>query len=202
MLELFPAERETASTVILSPTQQKAANELLRAMERGDCAMLLDDGSDGKTTVLGHVHKQLGGARIGMREFLSQLAAHDPMAIEEAFIELMDRELARHDLVIVDDLHLVLQVVENYDYPRSHLFDAVLTTVLDDARAARKKLLFASSPKPQPLENRAFLVNINDFTAEDFVSICGAYMDGDAMSRLDFAEIFRFAPSLNAHQLR
>jgi transitional endoplasmic reticulum ATPase len=197
------SERHAAPKITLTPSQRKAAEGVLLGLKRGDCAVLQDLGSDGKTTVLGYVHEQLGGARIGVREFLSTLASYEPMAIEEAFLDLIDAEIAKpQDLIIVDDLHLIKNVVESCDYMRQHLFDAVITAVLSSALAARKKLLFATGEIPDPLSRRAHSWFIADFAAEDFEILCSAYLDPAVCRRLDFAEIHRFAPSLNAHQLR
>jgi hypothetical protein len=43
---------------------------------------------------------------------------------------------------------------------------------------------------------------IGDFEAEDYEVICSAYLNPAVCGRLNFAEIHRFAPSQNAHQLR
>jgi len=202
-LELIsPAERRATPTISLSPSQRKAAEGVLLGLERGDCAVLRDFGSDGKTTVLSYVHEKLGGVRIGVREFLAKLAAYEPYAIEEAFLDLIDAEIAQHDLVIVDDLHLIKNVAESCDYTRKHLFDAVMTAALARASAARKKMLFATGDIPDPLLRRAHSWFIEDFTGADFETICSAYLDPAVCRRLDFVELHRFAPSLNAHQLR
>ena len=199
---ISPAERRATPKISLSPSQRKAAEGVLLGLERGDCAALQDSGSDGKTTVLDYVHQKLGGVRIGVREFLIKLAAYEPSAIEEAFLDLIDAEIAQHDLVIVDDLHLIKNVVESCDYTRKNLFDAVMTAALASGSTARKKMLFATSEIPDPLQRRAHSWFIADFTSADFETICSAYLDPTACRRLDFGEIHRFAPSLNAHQLR
>jgi transitional endoplasmic reticulum ATPase len=194
---------ELVSAVTLSPSQRKAADGVLLGLKRGDCAVLRDSGSDGKTTVLDHIHEELGGTRIGVREFLSRLACYEPMAIEEAFLDLIDAEIAKpEELIIVDDLQLIKNVVESCDYARQHLFDAAMTAVLASASAAGKKLLFATDEMPEPLSRWAHSWVIEDFEAEDFEAICSAYLDRAVCGRLDFGEIHRFAPSLNAHQLR
>src|SRR6266404_7806255 len=202
-LELIsPAERRFTPAISLSPSQRKAAEGVLLGLERGDCVVLRDLASDGKTTVLGYIHEKLGGVRIGVREFLAKLAAYEPYAIEEAFLDLIDAEIARHDLVIVDDLHLIKNVVESCDYTRKNLFDAVMTAALASASTARKKMLFATGEIPDPLLRRAHSWFIEDFTGADFETICSAYLDPAVCRRLDFAELHRYAPSLNAHQLR
>lgn len=158
-----PAEQDAASTITLSPSQRTAANGVCLGLKRGDCA------------VLGYVQEQLGGSRIGVREFLSTLASYEPMAIEEAFLDLVDAEIAKpQELIIVDDLQLIRNVVESCDYVRRNLLDATLTAVLTSASAARKKLLFAADEMPDPLASRAHSWLIEDFTAGDFETICSA----------------------------
>jgi hypothetical protein len=56
-------------------------------------------------------------------------------------------------------LHLIQNVVEGCEYPRQNLFDAVLTAVLTSARAAHKKLLFATDHVPDPVSRRARVTN-------------------------------------------
>jgi transitional endoplasmic reticulum ATPase len=202
MLELVLQEERAASAVALSPTQKIAADGVILGLERGDCAVLKDTGSDGKTTVLGYVNRRLGGVFIGVREFLAKLAAYEPAAIEEAFLDLWDEHLAQNDLLIMDDLHLIKNVAESCDYVRKNLFDAVLTAALESAAAACKKVLLACDYVPDALSSRGHTWCIDESTVEDFAAICSAYLEPEACRELDFEEIHRFAPSLNAHQLR
>jgi DNA polymerase III delta prime subunit len=192
-----------APRITLSPTQRAAADGVMLGLRRGDVAVLQDFASDGKTTVLEYVQSELGGARIGAREFLSVLGSQGPMAIEEAFLDLLDAEIAKpNDLIIVDDLNLLYNVVDNGLWQRQNLFDAALTAALDSAAAARKKVLFATARIPESLARRTHTWQIGDLNDEDFAIICSAYLDRTVCRQLDFAEIHRFAPSLNAHQLR
>jgi transitional endoplasmic reticulum ATPase len=202
MLKHVLSADRAASAVTLCPSQQKAADGVMLGLERGDCAVLKDCQSNGKTTVLGYVHRQLGGALIGMRNFLTKLGDYQPFAIEEALLDLFDEHIARCDLLIVDDLHLLKNVVESCDYVRKNLFDAVLTAALDAASAARKKVLFACDEVPEVLARRGTAWDIEDFSEEDFAAICSAYLEPGGLKRLNFEEIYRFGPGLNAHQLR
>jgi len=203
MIECIPTMRRVAArAAVLSPSQRAAADGVLRSLERGNFAVLQDYGSDGKTTVLEYVQQELGGSLIGVRAFLSKLAAFEPSAIEEAFLSLMDSEIASHDLVLFDDLHLIGNVANSCDYPRKSLFDAAISAVLHDAARAGKKLAFATAGVPEPLSRCAHTFVIDDFTMKDFEAICSSYLDPSVCRRIDFEEIFRFAPSLDAHQLR
>ncbi|HWZ30253.1 MAG TPA: ATP-binding protein [Bryobacteraceae bacterium] len=196
-----PLERRSEPRVTLSPSQQKAADGILLGLERGDYAILQDHDSDGKTTVLDYVHRELGGVRIGIRDFLSKLSAYEPIALEEAFLHLVEAKLAEADVVIVDDLHRVKDVVESCDYPCKHLFSAVIAALVEKAATMRKKMVFATDDAPVAIANRAHAWFITDFATVDYEVICSAYLDPAVSRRLDFAEIHRFAPSLNAHQL-
>ena len=60
----------------------------------------------------------------------------------------------------------------------------------------------AEDQLPQPVQQRAYLCKIEDFTPADFECICGVHLGADLASRLNFCEIHRFAPKLNGHQLR
>src|SRR5262245_44890212 len=137
-----PVER-AALQITLAPAQRRAAESVLRGLERGDCAVLQDHGSDGKTTVLSYVRRECGGGFIGARQFLAKLNAYGPAAVEEAFLDLFDEQIALHELLIVDDLHLVINVVESSDYALKNLFDIALTAALESAAAACRKVLFA-----------------------------------------------------------
>src|SRR5438034_2320211 len=97
MLELVLPVDRIESTVMLSPSQRRAAEGVMSGLARGDCAVLQDRGSDGKTTVLSHIHRELGGAIIGVRKFLMKLAMCEPIAIEEAFLDLLDAHFVEHD---------------------------------------------------------------------------------------------------------
>jgi transitional endoplasmic reticulum ATPase len=197
-----PAERSAGRGFRLSPAQREAFEGVLLGLERGSTVVLRDTGSDGKTTVLNHVYAQAGGARAGIDQFMKRLASGPPMAIEEAFVELICDALASTDLLIVDDLHRVKDVCENGNNPRSGLFDAALTVILEQAGRAGKKMVFATDHAPAALMHRAHSWVIRDLAPEDYEAIWSAYLDPAAARRMSFPEIHQFAPGLNAHQLR
>ena len=187
----------------LTPAQKAGAERALAAVRTGNIAVLRATHGSGRTTVLRAIQAATGAALIGAREFMSVLAGHQAAAIEEAFIALVDMALDRHDFVILDDLHLIAAVVNSCCYTRTFMLDVALTAILDRAIARESRILFAvdDGDAPPPLLSRAFVVEIDRFTAADYESICRAYLS-DAARRLNFAEIYRFAPELNAHQIR
>src|SRR5579872_1202142 len=148
----------------LSPVQRLVFDRLLGGISVGDVVVLRGAPGAGKTTILTMVHAVMGGALLGMRQFIEQVAALDPLAIEEAFLGMLDEALAKDGLLFVDDLHLVSNIAESYDFPRTLLLDAGLTAVLGDAAGQRKKIVFATSADvPWSIRRRAFTVEIGDY---------------------------------------
>ena len=194
--------KQEKETVLLSPAQQKAFEGLLAGVAAGHVILLKGRPCSGKTTILEKLQSAAGGVLLGMREFMHALAAGEPFALEEAFLRMIEEALGTHDIVLVDDLHLVTQVAHNCDYPRAYLLDAALTAIIGGAASIGKKLVFATeTDAPWPIIRRAFTSEIGDFTPEDYRAICqGA--PGEERGGLDFNRIHRFAPALNAQQLR
>ena len=187
----------------LTPSQRQAAVNLLRGLEAGDVLVLQGQPGTGKTTVLEEVQRQADGTLAGARQFLESLKANGPWAIEEAFLGMLDEALAANGVVLVDDLHLVTDIVEGCDYQRSHLLDAALTAVLGEAAAQGKKIVFATAEQaPWPVRRRAYTWEIGEFTAKDYRCVCEAWLDPQVAERIDYARIHRFAPKLNGHQLK
>lgn len=193
----------TREETSFAPAQQQAASHLLETIPVGDVFALQGEAGFGKTLILKEINRVCGGALLGMREFVASLQTHSRDAIEEAFVKMVEGAMEDHDLIFLDDLHLLVNIVESCDYPRSHLFTAALTAVLDQAGAMRKKLVFAvEEDAPSPIQRRAYTCKIEDFTPADFECVCRVHLGADLTSRLNFAEIHRFAPNLNGHQLR
>jgi hypothetical protein len=204
-LTLSPEQQNVMEhEVILSPAQQTAADCLLNGIPVGDVFVLRSAPGMGRSTILRKVHSVLGGAFVGVRQFIDALSARQPEAIEEAFLNAIEEVLASNNLVTVDDLHLVTSVVDNCDYPRSYLLDAALTAMLGEASARKKKLVFGvdHGDAPWPVRRRAYSWDIAEFQPADYECICRAHLDRKAADKLDYAKIHRFAPMLNAHQLK
>jgi predicted AAA+ superfamily ATPase len=188
----------------LSPAQEAAARATIEAIRANRVVVLQSKPGMGRTAVLEKVRGVSGAAWIGMREFMSVLAEGRHSLVEVAFLELVDQMTRKRDLVIVDDLHLVRNIVERYDYPFRNVFHAALTALFErvDERAA--KIIFGCDHEgvPAAIFNRAKLLKVEDFQAADFTSICRANLAAAVADRLDYARIRTFAPSLNAWQLK
>src|SRR5262245_1576232 len=115
----------------LTPAQQRACDNLLAGFAAGQFFVLWGAAGMGKTTILRHIQAATGGIFIDSREVLAQLAARHPLAIEEAFLDAMRKAMASNDTVIVDDVHLITNVVSGCgNYPRPNLFDVPAQALL------------------------------------------------------------------------
>ena len=154
----------------------------------------------GKTTVLQWLHAVCCGALLEAGQFMQSVSEGPPDAIEESFLRMIEESMEQHELVLVDDLHLVANVVQRYWYPRSHLLDAALTAILAEAGVRKKTFVFAVEDEaPFPIQRRASVWEIGDFEPEDYECLVRAYAP---TSQPDYARVHRFAPGLNGHQLR
>jgi ATP-dependent 26S proteasome regulatory subunit len=188
----------------LSPAQRVAYEGLLEATSAGNLAVLWGSVGMGRTTILRELHRSLGGAFLTMREFMESMRGQHPLALEEAFLQMVLGALEKNDAVIVDDLHLLTSVVDGCGpYPRQNLLNAPLLVVVSQAAAAARKLVFGvDGAAPYPVSLRAYPWGVKEFTPADYECLCRAYLGSEAASRLDYRKIHRFAPKLNGHQLK
>jgi transitional endoplasmic reticulum ATPase len=153
------------------------------------------------------LHKQLGGVLLTMKDFVDAMRSQHPLAMEETFERLLMHAFHDNDTVMVDDFHLFYNVVCGcgpFDlYPRSKFAHAPLMALATYVAATGKKLFLSSQGAVDPaIEGRCFRSGIEKFTPEDYAFLCGKYLTPACAEQLDYAKIHRFAPKLNAHQLK
>ena len=201
---LQPETPDINEQIRLTPVQQSAAGRLMKAVSKGSVLMLRGDAGAGKTTILNYILREIGGVLTGMRHFVDMLMLRRPDAIEQSFIEIIETALTDHEIVFVDDLHLITAITANYDYDRRGLLDAAMEAVAARAVEQGHKLIFATNREDsiQAFESRAWRFDIGDYASEDYASLCRTYLDEDIAAGLDYSRIFRFAPKLNGHQIR
>jgi MoxR-like ATPase len=102
----------------LTPVQERARDAVLAGLRALDIVVLQGDSGAGKTLILKAVADSAQGVITGLAQFMELLKSDNPIAIEEVFIQSLDHSLDSADLVIVDDLHLILQIVTHYNYTR------------------------------------------------------------------------------------
>ena len=188
----------------LSPSQHHARHAVLEAARTGNVALLLGASGKGKTTILQDIHAETGGVLLTMRDAMGPIGGHHPLAIEDALYAFLSGALATHDVVLMDDLHLITSTICcGGMYPRMGLIAAPLTALVEEARAAGKLLVLAMEELNfrVPL-GRTQMVSIADFTAADYAHLCRAWLDVGDADRLDVQKIHRYARKLTAAQLR
>ena len=189
----------------LTPTQQSVLDGLLKAIEIGNTAALWAPSGMGRTTILREAHEFIGGRFIGMQDVVDSMRDEHPLAIEENFLHLIQEALNQHDAVLIDDLHLLTEVICGCGgyYPRYDWLDASLTVLAEQVQKSPKKLVVAVECEvPAALSRRAYQFGLKQFTVDDYQFLCRLYLGSKRAGRLDFPKIHRFAPKLNAHQLR
>ncbi len=187
----------------LTPSQQKIADKLLDGLSVGEVCLLQGATGTGKTVLLRYIARHLGGVLIPIGRFVALLRDRSPAAIEETFLELVEHHFRVGTILIIDDLHLILRVVEDYDYPRLHLFECALSALLEQSEKQGKKLVFATDLEHSPLliRQRGYHWRLPSPEAHDYKAICQFYL-GITVSRVDYDKLHDFAPALNYHQLK
>jgi ATP-dependent 26S proteasome regulatory subunit len=138
-----------------------------------------------------------------MRDLVNQSRQRHPQALEESFYETVHHALRRHDLVIVDDFHLVdLNHNGCHFYPRGGFLEGVVMGLCAEAAGAKRKLVFGTTGHlSEPAVERCYSFTIDRFKVGDYACLVSNDLGATTAARLDFEKIHRFAPKLNGHQL-
>jgi transitional endoplasmic reticulum ATPase len=193
-----------ASPVRLCPQQQEAFDGLMVGLKSGSIFRLWGGTGRGKTTVLREVHRQAGGAFLDMRDVVNASVSQHPLALEETLYDLVMETLKAHDLVVMDDFHLIdLAQGGCHFYPRSGFLNAAAMGLCLHALHAGKKLVFGTSGQvTDAIGQRSYDFGIDKFKPADYAALTRNWLGDGAGDALDFEKIHRFAPNLNAHQLK
>ena len=188
----------------LSPSQRVAFDATMAALQTTTSAVVHCGDGLGRTTVLRALHESLGGIFLGAHEFLEASRDAHPHAIDETLHALISRALATSDVVFFDDLHVIANSTTFHQvYPRGALMLDAIVSLTAMAEDAGKMLIFGSDGRSSTtLLARIDRAVITDLTVEDFRHICTAWLGAERTAPLDVAKIHRFAPKLNARQLR
>ena len=107
-----------------------------------------------------------------------------PDAIEQSFAEMIEEAMADHEVVLVDDFHLITAITGHYNYTRAGLMDAVLEGVVATICAQSRKLILATNKEDAPwsIRSRAWCFDVGDFTPADYEAIASAFPVGPLTS--------------------
>jgi len=194
---MFP----TTAEVRLTRVQQWAYDGLQFMLPATAALAVSGPQGYGKSTVLRALHRNIGGALITPSDFMRELAAGTPLALEETLVALIRAALDQHTAVFVDDLDLLQTAMHADANPRKGLVSAALVAAIDEATARGKKLIFAGS-LPCEVTPRCFSWGLQPYQAVDYAGLLANFLGEDVAGSLDASKIFRFAQKLNAYQLR
>src|SRR5712692_6111618 len=111
--------------IVLSPSQDAARAALRRGLRVGSICAVSGDSGAGKTTVLRHLHRELGGAFLSIADLIDASSKRHPLSLEEMLFDIVLAALKQHDAVIVDDFHVLYDAFCcNNSYPRSGWMEA------------------------------------------------------------------------------
>ncbi|HEY3456744.1 MAG TPA: ATP-binding protein [Bryobacteraceae bacterium] len=187
----------------LSPAQAAAKESLIKGFDFGHVFVLGGETGRGKTTVLRHIRDEFGGCFLSIAELVEHAARNHPLALEESLYQIVLSALKTHPVVIVDDFELLQNTAGcHHMYPRMGWLNAIALGLFDYAEKAGKKLIYSYGGNlPAPLYQRAVKASIARFRVEDYQALAGVWL-GEKSLPIDFPKVFRFAPKLNAHQLK
>jgi len=190
------------SQMKLCPAQQQAFDNLSAGLQLGSILRLWSGVGRGKTTILNQLHKRTGGLFLSMKDFIEASSKAHPLALEETLYRLIFEALRTHPVVIMDDVHLLDLSAGCHFYPRSGYFNSVMMGLCTYALESGKKLVFSTGNHlVEAAEQRSYSFGIEKFKVDDYASLVAIFR-GEPVAQLDFEKVFRFAPKLNAHQLK
>lgn len=188
----------------LCPAQQTAFDNVRAGLGIGSIIHLRSGIGRGKSTILRELHRREGGALLGMQQFIDASAKVHPQALEETLYRLVLDACASHSLVLLDDAHLPdLAGGGCHFYPRSGFMNTIMMGLCSHVLESGKKLVFSTLGQvADPAVQRSYSFGIERFKVEDYAALAGLWLAPEAVAALDLNKIFRFAPKLNAHQLK
>ncbi len=194
------------TTEALCPAQRESFERLMETFAIGNVFVVWSHPGMGRTTMLQELHRTHGGEYLGMKEYVNELRIQDPLTMEEVLDHLIMRAFERDDMVIFDDLHLIYDVIcgcaYGSAYPRGKYVEATLTKIVDYAVAQNKKIVFGyQGNAPVSVSNKCYYAGFQRFEMTDYEYICKSYL-GERAKNIEFKKVYRFAPKLNAHQLK
>jgi AAA+ superfamily predicted ATPase len=186
-----------------SPSQATAIDALVAYWPHANVLGVFGSAGMGKTTILRNLHQRFGGALLGIGQVIDASRSRHPLALEETFGQVVMGALAQHDTVLVDDLHMLLNVTHyHHSYPRQRLLDGVLEALVGYVAAAGKRIVFAHGYAfPEPIAQRAFLRGVKELQVPDYRFIAERFLGSERAALIDWAKVHRFGPHLNGHQL-
>jgi predicted AAA+ superfamily ATPase len=188
----------------LSPAQQSAFEKIRGHWHDQQVFVLRANHGTGRSTVLRKLLETSGGRLLTAADLVAALRHRHPLALEEAFEQLVSDALASADAVFLDDLHLLSDVVGGScgSYPRGGWLEAAAAALVERLRGTGRRLVVACDGfAPAAFREAGVTAEIDDLESDDLAHFGRAFL-AEAAAHLDFDRVLRFAPNLNVYQFR
>jgi len=188
----------------LIPAQTAAYDTLKCALKAGSLVLLSSHPGRGRTTILRRCHQDTGGGFVTGKDFIETSAQRHPLSLEETLYSVVAKALEQHQMVYVDDIDLIHDATSScHFYPRGQYVETALLELSDAALRAGKKLVVSTDGSiAQSFATRSFSSSIRRYAVEDYAALLSILIGAEAAANFDTEKIYRFAPKLNAHQIR
>ena len=184
---------------------QEAAHQLLKyASNAGSLSLLSSPPGRGRTTILRKLHEETGGGFITAKNFIETSSERHPLSLEETLYTAVITSLRGNEIVYVDDIDLIHEATSScHFYPRGSYVETALLELSDAALRHGKKLVVSTDGSiARAFATRSFSASIRRYSAKDYAALLDIFAEPNQVKDLDSDKIFRFAPKLNAHQIK
>lgn len=191
--------------VQLTPSQQTAFDGIHYAISLTSVVELRCGDGRGRTTLLRKLHDEFGGALLNLADFVAAAAKEHPLALEDALYKLLSAALEANKFVFVDDFHIAMQPTTGcHFYPRAGYLRSPMKAICDLAAQTGRKLILGDNGTASQLElyEGCWSFSIADPSPEDYRQLCNTFLPPQHAEGVDFHKVHRFAPRLNARQLK
>ncbi len=188
----------------LSPSQEWAYQRIVDLIANKDSLIAVRTrNGNGRTTILRKLAAHLGAHMVTLGDVFQKTGGFHPLQVEEGIAETLFEPLGNHQLVLMDDLHVITDIFNNcHVCARPRILQIALEAVLACLSATDKQLVVGLRDwAPAPLHQRSLYVKIPALTPGDFRYFFRTMLAGRA-DNLDFERIHRFAPRLDLHQMK
>jgi ATP-dependent 26S proteasome regulatory subunit len=195
-------KRKGVQTRKLTPSQEEVVSSISNGIQHSPITMIWAEAGYGKTTMLEELHRRHGGKLLRLGEFVDYMRSRDPLSLEESFLAWISAAAKGQKHLYVDDLQLLDGVVCcHYHYQRRGWLTAPLNALKERTAIEGWRLTATGSGIPGAWRGEIWTNGIKEPTRGDYEVWLAAFF-GPAAAGIDVAKVFRFAPRLNAYQLR
>lgn len=188
----------------LCPSQQTAFEGLLKLIPQSPITALIGDQAYGRTIILRQLQAHLDATYMGLADVFEQVKSLHPLQLEEGFEKALRLAIEKADYIICDDFHRIRHQIGDgcYGRARPDIFSFGLSGLLEVLIQEGKHLIIGDEQAwiGEPWESYSLNVSLSSFTATD-IQFLFQQISGLPLSNINFGNVQRFVPNLNAHQI-